>query len=90
MGNPEGIQGQSYAIPTLDKNMDRINLTDLERSICRFYQYAEKNPGKVFYMTKIGCGIAGFSPSEIAPLFAKAVDVGNIWLPQRFWDELEG
>lgn len=35
MGNAEGIQGQSYAIPTLDKNMERINLTDLEQSINR-------------------------------------------------------
>lgn len=66
MGNAEGIQGQSYAIPTLDKNMERINLTDLEQSIGRFYDYADEHPDLIFYLTKIGCGIAGYEVSDIA------------------------
>ena len=84
MGNPEGIQGQSYAIPTLDKNMDRINLTDLEQSICRFYQYAEENPGKVFYMTKIGCGIAGYELSDIATVVNCRNIPDNVIIPEEF------
>ena len=84
MGNPEGIQGQSYAIPTLDKNMDRINLTDLEQSICRFYQYAEENPGNVFYMTKIGCGIAGYELSDIAIVVNCRNIPDNVIIPEEF------
>ena len=84
MGNPEGIQGQSYAIPTLDKNMDRINLTDLEQSICRFYQYAEENPGNVFYMTKIGCGIAGYELSDIATVVNCRNIPDNVIIPEEF------
>lgn len=84
MGNPEGIQGQSYAIPTLDKNMNRINLTDLEQSICRFYQYAEENPGKVFYMTKIGCGIAGYELSDIATVVNCRNIPDNVIIPEEF------
>ena len=84
MGNSEGIQGQSYAIPTLDKNMDRINLTDLEQSICRFYQYAEENPGKVFYMTKIGCGIAGYELSDIATVVNCRNIPDNVIIPEEF------
>lgn len=84
MGNPEGIQGQSYAIPTLDNNMDRINLTDLEQSICRFYQYAEENPGKVFYMTKIGCGIAGYELSDIATVVNCRNIPDNVIIPEEF------
>ena len=41
-----------------------------------------------FLVTRIGCGIAGFTPAEIAPLFANAVNVENIHLPQDFWEEL--
>ena len=84
MGNPEGIQGQSYAIPTLDKKMDRINLTDLEQSICRFYQYAEENPGKLFYMTKIGCGIAGYELSDIATVVNCRNIPENVIIPEEF------
>ena len=84
MGNPEGIQGQYYAIPTLDRNMNRINLTDLEQSICRFYQYAEENPGKVFYMTKIGCGIAGYELSDIATVVNCRNIPDNVIIPEEF------
>ena len=50
-----------------------------------FIEYAQNHPEKKFLVTEIGCGIAGFTPEEIAPLFAGAVDVGNISLARRFW-----
>lgn len=84
MGNAEGIQGQSYAIPTLDKNMERINLTDLEQSINRLYDYAEENLGKTFYMTKIGCGIAGYEVSDIATIVNCRDIPANIIIPEEF------
>ena len=44
----------------------------------------EQHPEMKFFVTKIGCGIAGFATEEIAPLFADALDVENVILPQEF------
>lgn len=53
-----------------------------------FIQFAQQHPELTFLVTKIGCGIAGFTPQEIALLFAGAVEVENIHLPEDFWKEL--
>lgn len=82
MGQGEGIQGQSYAIPTMD------GLEALAQHIRTFIIYAKEHPEKTFLVTRIGCGIAGYKVSEVAPLFVGAVDVENIWLPEDFWKEL--
>lgn len=50
---------------------------------------ARRHPEQTFLVTPIGCGIAGFSPREIAPLFREAVDVENIHLPNDFWEQLK-
>ena len=50
-----------------------------------FIQFAERHPDLTFLVTEIGCGIAGFTPSQIAPLFAPATHLPNIYLPARFW-----
>ncbi|MGN0051458.1 MAG: transcriptional regulator, partial [Prevotella sp.] len=49
---------------------------------------AKQHPDQHFLVTRIGCGIAGFSPDEIAPLFAEAAEVENISLPDDFWEEI--
>jgi hypothetical protein len=49
-----------------------------------FIQFAKEHPDKVFLVTRIGCGIAGFRDEEIAPLFAAAQDVENIVLPPNW------
>ena len=53
-----------------------------------FIRFAKEHSQYTFLVTEIGCGIAGFAPKEIAPLFKEAADVPNIHLPQRFWDVL--
>ena len=83
MGQGVGLQGQSYAIPTMQGGLDTI-LPYVEE----FIRFADMHPELTFLVTKIGCGIAGFTPSEIAPLFAGAVEVKNIHLPMDFWKEL--
>ena len=83
MGQGVGLQGQSYAIPTMQGGPDTI-LPYVEE----FIRFADMHPELTFLVTKIGCGIAGFTPAEIAPLFAGAVNVPNIHLPMDFWREL--
>lgn len=80
MGQGEGLQGQSYAIPTTH---DMIQM-----HIERFILFAKAHPELTFLVTRVGCGVAGHSVGEIAPLFVGAVDVENIWLPKEFWAEL--
>ena len=83
MGQGVGLQGQSYAIPTMQGGPNTI-LPYVEE----FITFAKQHPELTFLVTKIGCGIAGFTPREIAPLFAGAVDVENIHLPMDFWKEI--
>lgn len=84
MGNGVGIQGQSYAIPTMQGGIETIS-----PYVDDFIEYAKAHPQQQFLITPIGCGIAGFVPEEIAPLFAKAMEVKNISLPASFWEILE-
>ena len=83
MGQGVGLQGQSYGIPTMHGGPKEI-LPYVEE----FIGFAKQHPELTFLVTKIGCGIAGFTVQEIAPLFAGAVEVENIHLPQEFWEEL--
>lgn len=53
-----------------------------------FIVFARQHPELFFYVTRIGCGIAGFQDREIAPLFAEAMEIQNICLPKTFVDEL--
>jgi hypothetical protein len=85
-GYPIGIQGQSYAIPTLTESMSKVMLPDLQIYIDSFLKYATETPKKKFLVTEIGCGIAGFTQTEIAPLFKSALDLSNVYLPQSFID----
>ena len=82
-GQGVGLQGQSYAIPTMQGGVDTI-LPYVEE----FIAFAKQHPEMTFLVTKIGCGIAGFRVAEIAPLFAGAVNVENVHLPMDFWEEL--
>lgn len=89
MGNPVGLQGQSYAIPTLTapgetKECRKLPLSEIGRYVQEMANFARENPDMFFYVTPIGCGIAGFSEQEIAPLFRCCLGVENIALPQSF------
>lgn len=84
MGNGVGMQGRSYAIPTMQGGTKTIR-----PYVNDFIAYAKEHPELTFLVTPIGCGIAGFEPEDIAPLFEKASNVENIWLPESFWKVLE-
>jgi hypothetical protein len=83
-GQGVGMQGQSYAIPTMHGGVDVI-----KPYVDEFIQYAKEHPELTFLVTRIGCGIAGFTDMEIAPLFADALYVLNIYLPKSFVDVLK-
>lgn len=74
-----GLQGQSYAIPTMQGGVETI-----KPYVDEFIAFAQEHPELTFYVTRIGCGIAGFSDNEIAPLFSNALPVNNIILPESF------
>lgn len=78
-GQGVGLQGQSYAIPTMQGDVATIR-----PYVDEFIAFATRNPELQFLVTKIGCGIAGFRDEEIAPLFDAALDVENIILPLSF------
>ncbi|MDR1338761.1 MAG: hypothetical protein LBK58_01680 [Prevotellaceae bacterium] len=81
-GKGVGLQGQTYAIPTMFGIVEEIKpYTD------EFMDFARTHPELKFLVTEIGCGIAGFSPDEIAPLFRPVIDnnIGNIYLPESFY-----
>lgn len=82
-GQGVGLQGQAYGIPTMHGGPEAIR-----PYVDEFVGFARRHPEFTFLVTEVGCGIAGFTPAQIAPLFADAVGVENICLPQRFWDVL--
>lgn len=81
MGQGVGLQGQSYAIPTMQGGVETI-----KPYVDEFISFAKAHPELKFYVTRIGCGIAGFKDKEIAPLFQSASVVDNIILPKSFAD----
>ncbi len=90
LGKGIGLQGKSYAIPTLDYDSKEVQLPLqlLQGHISSFIKFASIRQDKTFLVTEIGCGIAGFTPEEIAPMFRQAAEYTNIILPNRFWDIL--
>jgi len=81
-GVGEGLQGQSYAIPTME------GLDSLKLAVDRFIAFAGQHPEYKFLVTPIGCGIAGYRESQIGPMFALASALPNVYLPAGFWDVL--
>jgi hypothetical protein len=87
-GQRFGLQGQSFAIPTLGEDMQKISLKSIQCYVNNFIEIALSMPKLKFLVTEIGCGIAGFTHDEIAPIFKNALEVKNISLPQTFVDRL--
>ena len=84
-GQGVGLQGKSYGIPTMHGGIEEI-----KPYVDEFFEFAKQNPNLKFLVTRIGCGIAGFTEEEMAPLFAEGVDVENVYLPDTFLGIIEG
>jgi len=83
-GQGVGLQGQSYGIPTMQGGVETI-----KPYVDEFIAFAQQHREYIFLVTRIGCGIAGFTDEEIAPLFASAIDLENILLPETFVGKIE-
>lgn len=81
-GRGSGLQGRSYGINTMS------GPDVLRREVERFLDDARRHPNLTFLVTPIGCGIAGYAPDEVAPLFADAG--ANVVLPEEFTEVLNG
>ena len=82
-GQGRGLQGRSYAIPTMTDS-----LASIAHEVDEFIMFADSHPDMTFLVTRIGCGIAGWRVEDIAPLFARAYSLPNVYLPAEFWKVL--
>ena len=80
-----GRTGQAFAIPTCDAQIRPLPLKEIARYVLSFIAYAQQHPDLTFEVTRIGCGIAGFTDAQIAPLFTGAPE--NCQLPDG-WREM--
>lgn len=88
-GQPEGLQGQSYAIP-VDYGKGQVQEKAIKDSIDRFIHFAKDHPESQFLVTRIGCGIGGFQDKEMAQYFKEALNLDNVCLPKAFVEAIEG
>lgn len=77
-----GRCGNSYAIPTKDEQLRVLSLNCIAKYVEDFIAYAKAHPELTFDVVAIGCGLAGYEPSQIAPMFSGAPS--NCNLPKSF------
>jgi hypothetical protein len=81
-GVGEGRQGNSYAIPTKGYRLEVLPLDEIQRHVHRFILHAMMTSVDTFQLTPIGCGLAGYKPEQIAPMFRDAPF--NVLMPDEF------
>lgn len=85
-GQAEGLQGKTYGIPTVNHSIsNKLSTKRIEKYVAKFIMFAKENPQLKFLVTEIGCGLAGHSVKDIAPLFFKEELPNNVHLPKSFW-----
>jgi hypothetical protein len=86
-GVANGLTGQSYAIPTKDRNIETLPLKRVEKYVKEFCKFAASNPDKKFFITRVGCVLAGYKDEDIAPLFYPPLP--NCNYPENWLEWLE-
>lgn len=71
-GHGNGPQGKSYAIPTKDHQLRPLGLEKIKLCVTSFLEHARKTHWETFFVTRIGCGLAGYKDEQIAPMFKGA------------------
>lgn len=81
-GRGVGMQGDSYGIPTKDENVRTLPLDRIKIFVDGFIDYAKNHPHLKFQLTPIGCGLAGYKPFQIGPMFKGVSE--NVIVPDEF------
>ena len=81
-GVGEGLTGRTYALPTMEGE------ASMAHAVERFISCAKEHPELTFLVTAVGCGIAGYTPQQVAPLFKEALSLEHVYLPQVFMQGL--
>ena len=89
-GQGVGLQGNSYAIPPKDENLSTLPIHVIRGYVNDFVMFAAANQHLTFQVTPVGCGLAGYKPNQIAPLFRGALNLQNVTLPPSFVKVLKG
>jgi hypothetical protein len=86
-GQAYGLQGRTFGIPTVDASIStKLKIERVKYYVDKFYDFAKNHKELKFLVTEIGCGLAGFTAEEIAPLFKDCAKLENVYLPRRFWE----
>ena len=89
-GQADGLQGRTYGIPTKDASIRRtLTIEEIKTFVDDFIEFAKSRQDLIFLVTEVGCGLAGYKPKDIAPLFENAINVKNVYLPEKFWHKLK-
>jgi hypothetical protein len=82
-GNGKGLMGTSYAIPTKDKNIESMSLREIKPYVSKFVKFTKDNPEMEFFVTRIGCVLAGYTDIQMAPMFkgAQNCSFAKEWKP---------
>jgi hypothetical protein len=83
-GQGVGLMGKTYGIATKDRNLKVLPLESIKKQIAKFLDFARENKQFRFLVTPIGCGLAGYRPRQIAPLFYDYEIPDNVFLPESF------
>lgn len=84
-GRGIGFMGQTYGIATKNFELKTVSLDEIQAQIGLFLCQARGRKDKKFLVTEIGCGLAGYKPAQVAPLFFEYPIPDNVYLPARFW-----
>ena len=90
LGQGIGLQGNSYAIPTKANPRRSLEMVCINKFVADFLQFAEYTPENTYMVTKIGCGLAGWVPEQIAPMFRLVKYLKNVKLCKEFVDLIPG
>jgi hypothetical protein len=83
-GIGHGLTGKAYAVATKDRHLMVLSLEVIALNINRFIDFARSFPEKNFFITRVGCGLSGFSDDQIAPLFESAFSLPNCSFPNEW------
>ena len=86
IGVGEGLTGYAYAIPTKDRELKPRTLDEIKASVETFLEFARDTPETIYQVTKIGCGRAGYTEADIAPMFEDAPDNCELPIGWRTWN----